>query len=389
MHKTKWGDYRYIRKLMKEPKAIVSVTNDLYTDNRVNKVCLFLREQGYDVLLVGRRKRNSFDLPVRPYATKRFRLYFEKGFLFYASFNLRLFRFLIFHRAQLLVSNDLDTLAANYLASKFKKNCRLVYDTHEYFTEVPELQGRPFVKAFWERIEEWIFPKLETVYTVNRSIAQLYANKYKKDVKVVRNVSPKWTVDKRKSRQELGLPENKFIVIMQGAGINVDRGAEEAVEAIRGLEGVLLLILGDGDAVPSLKSYVIANALSEFVLFLPKKAYSEMMEYTACADLGLTLDKPSNMNYLFSLPNKLFDYLHAGIPVICTDLPEVAGIVRKHEVGIVLNELTVNELKEKIEHLQNNPELMVRLKFNCRAAAEQECWEKETEILQLIYPKVD
>ena len=373
---------------MKRPKAIVSVTNDLYTDNRVNKVCLFLKEQGYDVLLVGRRKRDSSNLSDRPYATKRFRLPFEKGFLFYATFNLRLFCFLISCRTDLLVSNDLDTLAANYLASKFKRNCRLVYDAHEYYTEVPELQGRLFVKSFWERIENWIFPKIETIYTVNGSIAKLYAEKYQKEVKVVRNVSPKWQPETRKTRKELGLSADKFIVILQGAGINVDRGAEEAVEAVRGIENVLLIILGDGDAVLSLKAYVAANSLTDNVLFIPKMPYAEMMQYTACADLGLTLDKPSNMNYRFSLPNKLFDYLHAGIPVICTDLPEVAGIVCKHEVGVVLNEFTVYELKAHIVRLQNDPELRMRLKANCAAAADNECWEKEMETLQLIYPKV-
>jgi len=374
---------------MNRPKAIVSVTNDLYTDNRVNKVCLFLKDQGYDILLVGRRKRNSVVLPERTYDTKRFRLLFEKGFLFYATFNLRLFCFLITRRADLLVSNDLDTLAANYVASKFKRSCRLVYDTHEYFTEVPELQGRTFVKGFWERIEQWIFPKLKSVYTVNDSIAKLYTEKYKKEVRVVRNVSPRWHPESRKTRQELGLPEDKFIVILQGAGINVDRGAEEAVEAVRELEQVLLVILGDGDVVPQLKSYVASHSLSEKVLFIPKKPYTEMMQYTACADLGLTLDKPSNLNYRFSLPNKLFDYLHAGIPVICTDLQEVTAIVRKHEVGVVLGEFTISELKDQIVRLQNDPEEMNRLTVNCIAAAEQECWEKETETLQLIYPKID
>jgi glycosyltransferase involved in cell wall biosynthesis len=373
---------------MSKPKALVSVTNDLYTDNRVNKVCLFLTEQGYKVTLIGRRKKDSVDLPQRPYTTKRFRLPYEKGFLFYASFNFRLFWYLLFKRANLLVSNDLDTLAANYMASKFKRSCRLVYDTHEYFTEVPELQGRPFVKRFWERIEGWIFPKLNTIYTVNESIAEMYRKKYGKEVLVVRNVSPRWQPESIKTRAELGLPEEKFLVILQGAGINVDRGAEEAVEAVKDLQNVLLLILGDGDAVPALKEYVLSQQLTEKVWFLPKKPYAEMMQYTTCADLGLTLDKPSNLNYRFSLPNKLFDYLHAGIPVICTDLPEVARVVRTHEVGVVLDELTVKGLQQQIAELQSHPEVLDRLKANCIRAAKTECWENEVETLKKIYPKV-
>ena len=132
--------------------AIVSVTNDLYTDNRVDKICFFLEKQGYSVLLVGRIRKNSNALPTRSYRTKRMKLLNEKGVLFYAEYNFRLFLFLLFHRAALLVSNDLDTLLANYAASKFKPNATLVYDSHEYFTEVPELTSRPKIKKIWEGI---------------------------------------------------------------------------------------------------------------------------------------------------------------------------------------------------------------------------------------------
>lgn len=340
-------------------------------------------------MLVGRRKKNSVELANRPYSTKRFRLFFEKGFLFYASFNYRLFWYLTLHRADLLVSNDLDTLLANFLASKLKRTCRLVYDTHEYFTEVPELQGRFIVKTLWEQIEKWIFPKLDTIYTVNQTIAAIYREKYLKKVLVVRNVSPKWRPEKRKTREELGLPTDKFILILQGAGINVDRGAEEAVEAVRELRNVLLLILGDGDSVPLLKSYVASNCLSDKVMFLPKMPYLEMMQYTACADVGLTLDKPSNLNYRFSLPNKLFDYLNAGIPVICTDLPEVAKIVQTYNVGVILNDFSITALQNQIRLLQHDQEKTKRFKSNCALAAEQECWENETDTLQFIYPPID
>jgi glycosyltransferase involved in cell wall biosynthesis len=372
----------------KIPRAIVSVTNDLYTDNRVNKVCLFLMQQGYEVLLIGRQKKDSLQLSERPYKTKRIVLLFEKGALFYAAFNIRLFLFLLFKRCDLLVSNDLDTLVANYTACKFKPGTRLVYDSHEYFTEVPELINRPRIKKIWEGIEGWIFPKLKTVYTVNDSIAKLYREKYKKEIFVVRNVSPKWNDSATLRKIELGIAENQFVVILQGAGINIDRGAEEAVEAMRTLPNVVLLIVGDGDVVPELKKYVETNHLVERVKFIGKKPYSEMMQYTALADVGLTLDKPSNLNYRFSLPNKVFDYLHATTPVICTDLPEVAGLIRKYDAGIVLSELTTDKLITSIQFLQNNPEELSRLKQNCIVAINHECWEEEMKVLELIYPKI-
>src|SRR5688500_271887 len=105
----------------------------------------------------------------RSYRTNRFRMFFEKGALFYAWFNVRLFWFLLFRSSDILVANDLDTLLPNYLVSKLKRK-KLVYDSHEYFTEVPELISRPKVKAVWEHIERFIFPKLKYVSTVNHSI---------------------------------------------------------------------------------------------------------------------------------------------------------------------------------------------------------------------------
>ena len=189
--------------MLSKNRAIVSVTNDLYTDQRVHKICLFLEEQGYEVLLVGRKRKTSLPLESRSYKTKRMNLFFDKGAFFYAEYNLRLFMFLFFKKANLFVSNDLDTLLANYCASTFKRNTRLVYDSHEYFTEVPELVNRPKIQKVWEKIEEFIFPKIKTIYTVNSSIAELYKQKYKKDLFVVRNISMLWNPEVLKTRQEL------------------------------------------------------------------------------------------------------------------------------------------------------------------------------------------
>ena len=235
------------------PKIIVSVTNDLVTDNRVDKVCRFLVNQGFDVILVGRKLKNSLTLSDRPYQTKRMRLMFTKGALFYAEFNLRLFFYLLFKGATHQLSNDLDTLLANYLAAKIRGR-KLIYDTHELYTEVPELMSRPRVKRIWERIEGWIFPKLNKVYTVNDSIADFYSKKYMKNVRVVRNVSPMWQQTAIPSKKELGIPEDKMLLIVQGAGINIDRGIEELVEAMTHIhDSAILLIVGSGDVIKILK----------------------------------------------------------------------------------------------------------------------------------------
>lgn len=373
---------------MKKPKAIVSVINDLYTDQRVDKVCNFLCDQGYDVLLVGRKRKNSLTLPDRKYKMHRMRLLFDKGALFYAEYNLRLFFFLLVRRARLLVSNDLDTLLANYIVNLFKSKTRLVYDSHEYFTEVPELEGRA-AKKIWEKIEGFIFPKLQTIYTVNQSIAEMYGKKYNKDLFVVRNVSPLWEAKNLLSKTELGLPEDRPILIIQGAGINIDRGGEEAVEAMNHINNAYLVIVGDGDVVPQLKEYVKENNLNKKVLFFGKQSYQRMMNYTYYASIGLTLDKDTNINYRFSLPNKLFDYIHTNTAIICTSLIEIKRIVNTYSVGKELEILTAENLARVINELLENQKELKNFQDNCILAKQELNWEKETEVLKKIYPKIE
>ena len=111
-----------------------------------------------------------------PEKHKLLRLMFNKGPLFYAEYNIRLFFFLLFKKVDILVANDLDTLPANYLISRIRKKI-LVYDSHEYFTEVPELVGRDFVRRVWSGIEKRILPKIKYSYTVCESIARIYSEK--------------------------------------------------------------------------------------------------------------------------------------------------------------------------------------------------------------------
>ena len=364
-------------------RAIVCVTNDLSTDNRVHRTCVVLRELGHEVLLVGRELPDSLPLQ-RPYATKRMRLLFRKGPLFYAEYNLRLFFLLLATRAGLLVANDLDTLLACYLA---KGKRALVYDSHEYFTEVPEIQGR-FAKRVWLAIERCIFPKLKRVITVNGSIAKAYRERYGVPVEVVRNIPMFKELGPLPSRNDLELPQDRFILVLQGSGINVDRGVEEAVLAMKELPDALLLIIGGGDALPVQERLVKEHALQDRVRLLPRMPYERMMQYTRNADLGLSLDKDTNLNYRFSLPNKLFDYFRAHIPALVTDLPEVAGIVRKYEAGLVIPRCEPALIAASVIALIADAERRKQLRLNAIFAATELDGEREKEALKAFLQRV-
>ena len=367
-------------------KVIVSVTNDLSTDQRVDKVCNTLTNMGFAVTLVGRKLPGSMVLNERPYATHRMRLLFRKGPLFYAEFNIRLFLYQLFKSCDLLVANDLDTLLSSYL-THWIKSIPLVYDSHEYYTETPELVNRPRIQGIWEWIEGLIFPKLKEVITVNESIARLYEEKYGKKIKVVRNIPRAYKETARKSRKGLGLPEDKNIVLMQGAGINVQRGAEEAIEAMRHIDNALLLIIGGGDVLEQIRKQAADPALEGKVMFKPKMPYTQLMEHTRLADLGLTLDKDTNINYRFSLPNKLFDYIHAGIPVLASRLPEISRIVEGYNIGMITESHEPEEIARIIRLMLNDETARVAWKENLAKAASELSWENEEKVLNTVYQK--
>lgn len=372
-------------------RAIVCVTNDLSTDNRVHRSCTVLRELGWHVLLVGRALPGSLPLQ-RPYATHRMRLFFRKGPLFYAEYNLRLFLLLLTRPAHLVLANDLDTLPAAFMAARMKGS-ELVYDSHEYFTEVPEL-FRPdgssrLARRVWLALERAIFPRLRHIITVNDSIAAAYRERYGSALAVVRNIPMHRDLGPLPSRANLGLPADRFILILQGSGINVQRGGEEAVLAMRELPGCLLLVVGGGDAWPVLQGLVAKHGLNDRVRLLDRMPYERMMQFTRNADLGLSLDKNTNLNYRYSLPNKLFDYFRAHIPALVTDLPEVAGIVRRFSAGVVIPAPEPARIAAEVRALQGNSEARKALRQNAIFAAASLDGEREKAVLTALFQDLE
>src|SRR6516225_5498607 len=130
-------------------RVLVSVISDLVTDQRVHKVCQTLQENGFDVCLIGTRKRKSLDLSTRIYKTRRIRMFFQKKILFYAEFNIRLFFRLIFLPVDIFLGNDLDAMPATWLASWLRRK-PVVYDTHEYFLEMAGMEERRMVRRVWK-----------------------------------------------------------------------------------------------------------------------------------------------------------------------------------------------------------------------------------------------
>lgn len=363
-------------------KVIVSVSNDLITDNRVDKTCNTLVDAGYDVHLIGRLKRNSPPMNSRLYSYTRLRLCFYSSFFFYADLNIRLFFKLLFSKQDILWANDLDTLPANYLVSKIK-NKPIIYDSHEHFTEVPELKYNKFAKWFWKRIEKRIVPNLKNVITVSNPIAEYFKKEYNVDFIIVRNCPRKDIIRKTKTKQDLNMPD-KPILIWQGGGCNIERGMEELVESMQWIDAYLYII-GDGDVYSKLKNLAVSFAVRDKISFVPRIPFEDMMQYTFNADIGLSLDKGTNQNYSISLPNKLFEYIHAEIPFIITPLSEIKSVVETLNVcDFLVNHHPAN-IANQINSLLNDKDKRKFYSENSKKVKQILCWEEEQKkIIDLL-----
>lgn len=328
-------------------RVAVLVSNDLTYDQRVSKICDSLRHKNWEVELVGVLKPESVSLQ-RNYSTKRLCVFFSKGPLFYVMLNVRMFIHLLFHKTDIIWANDLDVLWPAVLVNKLR-GTRVIYDSHEYFTEAEGLTGRVRIKAIWTRIEERCIPFVDIFITVNESIASIYRKKYNREVLVQRNMPI--LVEDESEREELFEVKT---VVLQGAYIDPDRGGMELVEAFQFLEEIELLIVGAGRDFENIKRRIVELHLEEKVKVLPRMSYFELKKLTQRVHLGVSLDKPLHLNYTLSLPNKLFDYIHAGVPVLVSNLVEPARIVNEFKVGEVVSEVTSKSIAEGIQKILNS-----------------------------------
>ncbi|REE80489.1 glycosyltransferase involved in cell wall biosynthesis [Lutibacter oceani] len=363
-------------------RVIVSVTNDLVTDQRVYKICNTLLKMNYNLLLIGRKLPNSKEIN-RPYKVHRFNLLFNKGFLFYAEYNLRLFFKLFFLKKDILLSNDLDTLLPNFIISKvFRK--KLVYDSHELFTEVPELIDKPFVRNFWLKIEKFIVPEIKNCTTVSNSIANYYNTKYNTDFKLIRNFPYKTTTQKTDN-----FPfetSNKKIILYQGA-INKGRGLELMIETMQFINNTIFIIIGKGDLELKLKEKITNLNVSEKVKFISEITPKKLKKLTPLASLGISLEEDLGLNYRFALPNKLFDYINAKIPVLVSDLPEMKQIILTYNVGEIINSREPKQLVNQIEKLLKKETSYFEKKLEI--AKNELIWENEENKLIEIFENLN
>lgn len=364
-------------KLTGLPVIHFTVTTDINYDQRMIRICSSLANAGYEVVLVGRQKKDSVALATMPYRQKRLRCFFEKGFGFYAEYNIRLFFYLLFCKTEAICAIDLDTILPCYIVSKLRKKKR-IYDAHELFCEMKEIVERPGVYKCWKWIERKTVPHFKFGYTVNNPIAEAFSAMYGSRFEVIRSIALY-----RPEMQDM--PREKFI-LYQGA-VNEGRSFETLIPALQWVNAPLI-ICGDGNFMQQAKELVKKYKLEEKVIFKGMLPPDELRQYTAKAMIGITLfEKGAKSNY-YSLANRFFDYIQAGTPQLCVDYPVYRELNNLYNIAVLIEDLSSEHIASQLNKLLNDENYWQSIHQHCISAAKDLNWQKEEIKLISFYKKV-
>ena len=223
---------------------------------------------------------------------------------------------------------------------------------------------------------------------MNHSIAEILRGTFRKTpVFVVHNypdadnsTQPSGTADRQILRTRLNIPADRSVLISNG-GIQAGRGAFIALDLVAALEDVHLVFLGSGPLEGELRFRAEADGLADRVHFLQMLS-TEVVKFTAGADIGLCLVENRSMSYYLSLPNKLFEYLHAGLPVVGSNFPEIRRVIEENKLGTALEPTDGKALLRAVEKLLHDKPYHAICAQNAREAARKYTWATEEENLQ-------
>jgi glycosyltransferase involved in cell wall biosynthesis len=362
-------------------KIAVLVSNDLVFDQRVKKTCDVLISNGHKPVLIGRELPDSSSYS-GPGSAVRFKMNSNSGFRFYLELQRRLISWLRTADIEAIWANDLDTLLPALIIGR-RRGLPVVYDSHEFFTEAAGLTGKPLRRLVWLMIEKYTVPRIGRMLTVNKSIAEKFRGRYSVEVGVLRNMpvlSDVPSVNPREPFSKYNVPTDKPILLLQGAFMDRDRGTSDAVDALVVMKDVTLVLVGAGVEWEESLDRIDDARWRGRLFCIPRLPYGKLRELTAAADVGLSLDKALHENYQLSLPNKLFDFIHVGLPIVASPMVEVKRIVEDHNVGVVIQEVTSQAIASAVEKVLSTPRDQW---FNsCMIAREKLHWGVDSHLIQ-------
>jgi len=368
------------------------VFTDLPYDFRVYREVCTLQKSGHDVTVVSTRFGDESlppawqDIDVRLIDIDRT----QSLRVLYPRFWQQATKLASQERADVYHAHDLDALWPACRAAR-RNDAALVYDSHELFCEQSSLVHRPAIAFSWRLIEGRLIKRAHRVITVAPSISTQLQQTYNLDQApvVLRNVPPyRKPVASSYLRQRLGIPTAAPLALYQG-GFLTNNGLAEQITAMQHVdEAAHLALLGSGPTEQELRDLTSRLGLQDRVHFLPRVPFQALHEVTCSADIGLCIIKPAGRSFAWSMPNKLFEYMMAGLPVVGGDTPEIRRVIEETEAGIVVDPLHPEAMGAGINQLLTDPERRDELAAAALFAARQNCWEIESQGLVELYAQL-
>ena len=360
---------------------------DLRFDARIYREATALQEAGHRISIVA----TSFSGTTTPAPWHRFETHLvavdrDRSLrVLYPTFWWHAARVLASLAADVYHAHDLDALWPATRAAT-RHGSLLVYDSHEFWTEQSGVVNRPRVRRFWTWIERRLVQQVHHTITVSTGIKEALESRYRlKGVTVLRNMPVfREPVVSNRIRETLNLDDRRAVVLYQG-GFLTENGLLEQIDAAALFDAAVLVLLGGGPCENELRQKAHHLGLGDSVFFLPRVPFAELHEYTCSADVGLCLIKNSGKSFFYSLPNKLFEYFMAGVPVVASDFPEMGAVVQKSGAGILADPLDPFAVARQINLLIADAPRMAHCAEAARAAARTYSWEHEVEKLTTLY----
>ena len=368
-------------------RICMAVFTELSSDYRVFRAATALRKAGHQVSIVagsgGAKLAGVWD----PFDIRAIEVDRRASLrLAYPQFWRRARQAMTSVPADAYHAHDLDTLWPAARAAG-RRSAALVYDSHELWTEQASLAVRPLMRGLWRLLEGRLVRRVDRIVAVSPAIAQILEHRHRPAVPVVvvRNFPPfKQAIRSDRIRAELGIDCRRLVILYQG-GFLTDNGLSEQIESMATVDGAALVLLGDGPMESALRRQVNTTGLQDRVYFLPRVPFHALHEFTCSADLGLCLIKPSGRSFELSLPNKLFEYFMAGVPVLAGDTPEIRNVIEATGAGEVTAPADVDAVGASLRRLiDDEPRRRVYREAALQAAAKYN-WELEAPKLVELY----
>jgi glycosyltransferase involved in cell wall biosynthesis len=313
--------------------------------------------------------------------------FYKRGPLKFIHYNLKLFFFLIFKPLEILHCHDLWILPAVYSLRLFKK-CRVVYDAHEYFEGLEIFNKNKIRKNIWMLVEKKAVARIDVLVTVSEPIARLYKQKYPgvKHIEVIRNL-PKKEITSDALISDKWPVTNKKIIVFQGH-FKPGRGLLKLIEAMASIDGALLVLIGGGELEGEIQKKITFLDVESKVLIIGYIPTNQLIPTASKADLGVVLFEPTSINYRYALPNKFFEYIMAGIPVLASNIETFVEYLGTYKIGKTVDSQNVKDIAETIKIMLADEEQSTQWKKNSRHASNTLNWENESLKLKQIYEKI-